>query len=55
LTYSKSRPALQPVRFVFLRCNGPLLTVITELVSWISLPDTIGYCVDVLHCPTFWV
>jgi len=55
VTYSKRRPALLPVQFVCLRCIGPLLTVMTALVSRVSLPDTVGGCVIVLHCPAFWV
>ena len=41
---------VQPVQFVCLRCSGPLLAVITAPATWVSLPDTIGSCVGVLHC-----
>lgn len=46
----RRRPSVQPVQFVCLRCSGPLMTVITALATYVSLPATIGGCVGVLHC-----
>ena len=51
----RRRPSFQPVQFVYLRCIGPVLTVITAPATWVVLPDTIGGCVDVLHCLMFGV
>ena len=49
------RSAVQPVQFVCLRSIGPLMMVITAPATRVSLPDTIGGCVGVLHCLVFGV
>ena len=55
LIYCSRRPAVQPVQFVCARCIEPLLTVRTALASRVSVPDTIGGRVVVVHSPVLWV
>ena len=49
----RRRPSVQPAHFVCLRFFGPLVTIVTSLAAWVSLPGTIGSCVGVLHCLMF--